>query len=259
MSLVRIGVSRSLRFRGPLLHTSTTRQHSSSPAVLPTVLADTAVPLSQTPALGALQEHAARVPADGSAIVWEYVLQGSALWPSNILERVIELCHIATGLPWTMSIVVFTIGMRAALFPLSVMQTRSAIMAGNLKSEVQKMQQDAQELRERGRVEEGHAKIRELSAFMSQNGINPVRLLGFSLLPLPVFMATFFALRNMAKQPVTSFLDGGMLWFTNLVVPDPLYILPALATGTLLLSMEVRSRQSHVTASLQSTPIPART
>lgn len=170
---------------------------------------------------------------------WEYVISSSILWPSNLLERAMELVHHYSGLPWSGTLVLYTIALRILLFPLSLKQTRSTIMANNLKPQVQKLQSDAQSLREQGRIEDSRSKLRELAHFMSKNDINPAKILGVSLVPLPFFMATFFAIRNIANQPIASLLDEGALWFTNLTIADPYYILPAVSTITLLLSMEV--------------------
>jgi YidC/Oxa1 family membrane protein insertase len=129
--------------------------------------------------------------------------------------------------------------MRSALFPWYLKQTRSTILANNLRPEVQVLQSACQALREQGKVDESHKKMRELGKFMSDKGINPAKILGLSLLPVPFFMATFFAIRNMASQPIASFLNEGLFWFKDLSIADPYYILPALSTLTLLLTMEV--------------------
>lgn len=170
---------------------------------------------------------------------WEYVMEGSPLWPSNIMERAIEAIHYYSDFGWGGTIVIYTVLMRTLLLPALVKQTRSTVLAHNLKPAVHQMQSEAQSLRNQGRREESYRKMQEMSRFMSEKGINPAAILGFSLLPLPFFMSTFFALRNMAKQPVASLLDGGSFWFENLTVPDPYYILPVVSTISLMSTLEV--------------------
>ena len=43
----------------------------------------------------------------------------------------------------------------------------------------------------------------------------------------------------MAKLPVESMTTGGVLWFTDLTVCDPFFLLPIITAGTLLLTVEV--------------------
>ncbi|KAH8019829.1 hypothetical protein HPB51_022563 [Rhipicephalus microplus] len=54
----------------------------------------------------------------------------------------------------------------------------------------------------------------------------------------PVFISFFFALRGMANLPMESFKTGGILWFTDLTVPDPFYILPLITSVSLFCTLE---------------------
>jgi len=54
-----------------------------------------------------------------------------------------------------------------------------------------------------------------------------------------VFSSTFFALRGMANLPVESFKTGGILWFSNLTIVDPFYLLPVLTATSLFINIKV--------------------
>lgn len=56
----------------------------------------------------------------------------------------------------------------------------------------------------------------------------------------PVFISFFIALRKMAYLPVPSMQTGGLLWFPDLTLGDPFYILPVVVTGTMFFILEVR-------------------
>lgn len=56
---------------------------------------------------------------------------------------------------------------------------------------------------------------------------------------MPVFVSFFIALRKMAYLPVPSLQTGGALWFTDLTLADPYYILPLAVTGTMFAILEV--------------------
>ncbi len=127
-----------------------------------------------------------------------------------------------------------------AIFPLTVLQMRSAINVNNLQPQVVQMQHQVKALRDAGNFEAGREKMVEMAKFMSTNDINPLKMIALSVVPIPLFMSTFLALRSMASQPVGSLLDGGVLWFTNLSIPDPYYILPAMSTAALVLSLKAR-------------------
>jgi YidC/Oxa1 family membrane protein insertase len=56
---------------------------------------------------------------------------------------------------------------------------------------------------------------------------------------MPIFISFFVGLRRMANAPVDSFHTGGMMWFTDLTVCDPYYILPVITSVTLWATVEV--------------------
>jgi YidC/Oxa1 family membrane protein insertase len=58
------------------------------------------------------------------------------------------------------------------------------------------------------------------------------------LVQAPVFISFFFAIRNMSVG-VPSFREGGALWFRDLSVADPTYVLPLLSSLTFLASVEL--------------------
>ncbi len=54
----------------------------------------------------------------------------------------------------------------------------------------------------------------------------------------PLFISFFFALRRMSET-YPSFQSGGMMWFNDLSVVDPTYMLPVCASLTMLASIEL--------------------
>ncbi|KAK6178218.1 hypothetical protein SNE40_013027 [Patella caerulea] len=56
---------------------------------------------------------------------------------------------------------------------------------------------------------------------------------------MPVFLSMFVALRQMSSLPIEGFKEGGIFWFTDLSIPDPVYCLPMLTVATLAATIEV--------------------
>lgn len=171
-------------------------------------------------------------------------LGGGAFSPVTAFAHTLEGLHQWTDLSWPGSIIVFTVGMRLLLFPAHVKQTASTITASNLKEEVSNFQTRIQTLRASNKFDEARSELQQMYAFLKKNNCHPARTIMLSLVPIPFFMSTFFALRNMASQPIQSFLEGGWAWFSNLAVPDPFYILPVVSTISLLASFEVNAHMT---------------
>lgn len=55
----------------------------------------------------------------------------------------------------------------------------------------------------------------------------------------PIFLSMFMGLRGMANLPLESFKYGGVLWFSDITLPDQFYILPVLTVVTLGVTLEV--------------------
>lgn len=49
----------------------------------------------------------------------------------------------------------------------------------------------------------------------------------------------FLGLRSMANLPLESFKYGGLLWFTDITMPDQFFILPVVTVITLGVTLEV--------------------
>ena len=71
-----------------------------------------------------------------------------------------------------------------------------------------------------------------LCAFFLQSILGP-------LAQLPLFISFFFAIRGMSYLPVESFKTGGYLWFQDLTLYDPYFVLPFICSFSMLASIEV--------------------
>ena len=56
---------------------------------------------------------------------------------------------------------------------------------------------------------------------------------------MPFFISFFLAVRGLANYPLESMMYGGTLWFPDLTVADPYYILPVFTAVTMFITMEV--------------------
>ena len=169
---------------------------------------------------------------------FEYI-EGNPLNPATFFAHTLETINAISGLGWPATIVSFTLGMRLLIFPAFVKQTKATIMANNLKDEVNSFQTRIQNFRSKNQFPEARHELQEMYSFLRKNNCHPIRTIFLSFLPVPLFMSTFFAIRNMARQPIESFIDGGAGWFLNLAESDPLFILPVLTCASLLSSFEV--------------------
>ena len=59
------------------------------------------------------------------------------------------------------------------------------------------------------------------------------------LVQLPLFLSFFLGLRRMANLPIESMKTGGYLWFHDLTLFDPYFVLPVICAFSMLAALEV--------------------
>lgn len=121
--------------------------------------------------------------------------------------------------------------MRILQFPLMIKQNVIAIKTNNLAPQTQKIQLRSNEAFAAGDTYTSNVQRAKLQALHAEHGLTTFKRLWPSLVQAPAFCCMFFTFRNLADYKMNSMTTGGALWFTDLTVADPTYILPALACG----------------------------
>jgi YidC/Oxa1 family membrane protein insertase len=161
--------------------------------------------------------------------------------PTSVMQWLLEHMHVWTGLGWGGSIIATAFVLRALMF---YPQIRSTIFSHKMR----RMQEDprfkqAQAEGRRGLLEQDQAASqtsRYLTGLVKKEyGVDSKQFL-WALAPIPFSFGLFRAVTGMVAIPVPSLESAGYLWFSDLTASDPFMVLPALATGMMLLSLKVR-------------------
>ncbi|XP_077999514.1 cytochrome c oxidase assembly protein COX18, mitochondrial-like [Glandiceps talaboti] len=174
----------------------------------------------------------------------------------------IDYVHLQTSLPWWLTIIAATVAMRTAIhLPLAIMTQRTMARFENVQPEINGhvelfRQQTNIEAKERKWKPKFAAKkydkgLREIvMAYHHRERCSPWR----SLIPIGGHLITWYgmtiALGQMAGGSaqlfgtemdvdfLPEFLNQGGLWFSNLTVPDPYFILPVMNFVTCIALIE---------------------
>lgn len=138
------------------------------------------------------------------------------------------------GAPWWLSIVMLTVVVRTFLFPLTVRQVKSMRNMQELKPEMDKLREehndDPQRLQQ------------EMMKLYSERGANPLGGCLPIFIQLPIFLVLYYTI--MEFESLESFRTGGLFWFQDLTVADPLYILPVIYIATMAVSQEIAMKNT---------------
>jgi YidC/Oxa1 family membrane protein insertase len=137
--------------------------------------------------------------------------------------------HITLG-NWGLAIIVLTVGLRIVLFPLTWKQIQSAIAMRRLKPEIDalndKFKDDAQ------------AKNLAMMEMYRKNKVNPLGGCLPALVQMPIWFALYATL-----QTAVEFYHTRFLWFSDLSAPDPLFILPLILGGAMIVQQRIVPQQ----------------
>lgn len=138
------------------------------------------------------------------------------------------------GAPWWLSIVMLTVVVRTFLFPLTVRQVKSMRNMQELKPEMDRLREehkdDPQKLQQ------------EMMRLYTERGANPLGGCLPIFIQLPIFLVLYYTI--MEFESLESFRTGGLFWFQDLTVADPLYILPVLYIATMAVSQEIAMKNT---------------
>ena len=146
---------------------------------------------------------------------------------------------------WGLAIVLFTIGVRLLLIPLSLQVAKSSIaqvrVAGKL-AELQKSWTGS-----KAELMQARQKL------MSENGVKPFASLSVLLVQSPLFFVLYRLFRYL-NHPAVSVL---VPWVPYLTVADPFHIVPIvvgvlMALGTLVTYGQLRVGQTQITSAIIS-------
>ena len=159
--------------------------------------------------------------------------------PVGIVQSSIELIHTTTGLPWWLSLIAFSGSLRVMLTPLTIMTQQIAGKMAEHQVPIQQQMERIQMARMEGKREEAMILSQKLNEYQKENDCQPLKSVFFSLIPLPIYISSFLAIRGMATSSMASMHTGGAYWFTDLAASDPYYIIPILSAFGMVANFKI--------------------
>lgn len=135
---------------------------------------------------------------------------------------------------WGMAIVLFTIGIRLLLLPLSLKVARSSIAQASIAGKLAELQ--------RSWTSSKAELMQAQQTLMRENGVKPLSSVSLLLVQSPVFFLLYRLFRYL-DHPATTVL---LPWIPNLTAADPFHIIPIAAGMLLALGTFVTYSQAHV-------------
>ncbi|XP_057642038.1 mitochondrial inner membrane protein OXA1L [Chionomys nivalis] len=171
--------------------------------------------------------------------------------PVGLIQNLLEFMHVDLGLPWWGAIATCTVVARCLIFPLIVKGQREAAKIHNHMPVIQKFSTQIKEAKLAGDQAEFYRATIEMTRYQKKHDIKLFRPLILPLTQAPIFISFFIALREMANLPVPSLQTGGLWWFQDLTISDPIYVLPLVVTATMWGVLELGAETGMQSSDLQ--------
>lgn len=162
----------------------------------------------------------------------------SQMNPSTWIMQLIDSMHVTMNIPYWESILLFTMGIRIALLPLTIKSMRDGatmrLAQPHIAAIQQRMQTDPLAQTDLNRQEMYKTEMNEI---FTKYQVHPMQTLVAPIIQMPLFLSIFFGIRSMGScGHFPDFNTGGMFWFTDLAAKDTTMILPV-ANSVLFLAL----------------------
>lgn len=152
---------------------------------------------------------------------------------TSTIQWSLEHIHVYTGLPWWGSIIVTALASRIILFWPAVQGSDATARMGALKPITQPISErmmSAYKTQDTAVVQQAREEMRQV---LKQANIKYSKMLVPAVCQGVIAFCALKLMRAMAALPVPGLRTGGALWFQDLTITDPTYLLPLIMAGTL--------------------------
>ncbi|KAI4187737.1 MAG: hypothetical protein LQ346_005445 [Caloplaca aetnensis] len=150
--------------------------------------------------------------------------------PTAFMQWSLEHVHVLLGTPWWVSLGLTAVAVRLCLLRFYVGASDNAGRLATIKPHIQDIQARLDTAKQTRDMPTLMRSTQELRGVYAAAGIKMWKNF-LPLLQVPLGFGIFRLTRTMADLPVPGLEDGGTLWFRDLTVVDPYFILPMI-TGT---------------------------
>ncbi|XP_068721903.1 mitochondrial inner membrane protein OXA1L-like [Montipora capricornis] len=199
---------------------------------------------------GLLEDMADTVASLGEPTLASLGLGGYS--PAGLIQQALELIHVSGNVSWCLSIVIFTLIVRTVCLPLIIKAQANTAKLNNIRPQLEEAQAKLRELTNSQDAAAKATASMKLAQLYKDNGCHPIKSVLAPLVQIPLFISFFMGLRTMANFPVESFKTGGYLWFQDLTVFDPYFILPVICSFSMLASVELGSEMGVSNPSMKT-------
>jgi len=140
--------------------------------------------------------------------------------PVGLMESILDGIHTLTGLPWWMTIVLTTVGLRTVMIPLTVYGRKKARVLREINPVVEEVKEMRRLYKRAKNQTRGQIEGQKMNTIHKQAGVTPFSALVPYLGQFGLVYVGYRAIKNLAYAPVVSMITEGTLLFPDLTAPS---------------------------------------
>jgi YidC/Oxa1 family membrane protein insertase len=150
---------------------------------------------------------------------------------TTVFEKLMETIYLQSGWGWAGTIVATTVVVRSGMFVFQALSSDKMAGMASLKPLTEPLQKKLDAAIKAGNSQQADLLKMQQAAILKPYMGGIFLTGGFAFIQAYVGFCAFRLLRAMGDLPVPGMVNDGFLWFTDLSVRDPYFILPAATTG----------------------------
>jgi YidC/Oxa1 family membrane protein insertase len=150
---------------------------------------------------------------------------------TTMFEKTIEQIYLNSGYGWAGSIMIAGVAVRGVTFFFQALSSDKMGNLAALKPLTAPIQDKLDEAIKRGDKEQVQLLKMKQAQVLAPHMGGMFSMGGFMVVQAWIGFCAFRLLRAMGELPVPGMTQDGLLWFTDLTVRDPYFVLPAVTTG----------------------------
>jgi YidC/Oxa1 family membrane protein insertase len=159
---------------------------------------------------------------------------------TTLFEKTIEQIYLQTGIGWAGSIMAAGVVVRCATFFLQAGSSDRMAAMASMKPLTAPIQEKLNAAIARGDQQQVQVLKMQQAQILAPYMGGIFSMGGFMLAQAWIGFSAFRCLRAMGSLPVPGMVNDGYLWFTDLTVRDPYFLLPAATTALFYTIFKVR-------------------
>jgi len=160
----------------------------------------------------------------------EFIVDSQTDFSSKIhaFARMLIEFHDIYQVPWWAVILGSSVAVRLLLSPLVIGSAKTSALIASEQNTVDSIRQSFMQDHKKPTAKQSSEMRAKINDYYASKGISPMRNLFTMFLMFPAQIYVFIETRLIAYSEYPGMHSEGLLWFQDLTVPDPLYLLPML-------------------------------